>query len=107
THPPLNTGPVDALQCRNSLSPKDFRAADPLSKVGQWMDPADDPSHCYQKTSGMLSTVQNESSLNSGCNLGAVRPPSRQMALANGKNLRFSREIRPTPPIVLAGGGGA
>ena len=31
---------------------------------------------------------------------------SRQMALANGKNLRFSREIRPTPPIVLVGGGG-
>ena len=53
----------------------------------------------------MLSTVQNESSLNSGCNFGRS-DPSRQMALANGKNLRFSREIRPLPPIVLVGGGG-
>jgi hypothetical protein len=32
--------------------------------------------------------------------------PIRQMALGNGQSLHFSRELDPSPPIVLAGGGG-
>ena len=35
------------------------------------------------------------------------RPPFRQMALPNGQNVRFSREIRPFVPIVFGGRKGA
>jgi hypothetical protein len=46
----------------------------------------------------------------SGCKCpglaGVVRPPFRQMAPENDKNLRFPRAPDPVTPFVLAAGGG-
>src|SRR5205814_1095763 len=53
---------------------KAFRPPIHCPRLDSGWDPADDPSRCYQKTSGMLSTVQNESGLNSGCNFGRSDP---------------------------------
>ncbi len=113
TTTPLDTGTVDEVKESKALRQCHLRQVDPLSKAlisgsvdeFQKLDGHQDfreSIHCPKPIK--LSADEVHHSI-----YPALRGPPdalRQMPLPNRKNVHISRRIRPTPPILLAGGGG-
>src|SRR5438309_8257859 len=119
TATPLDTGTVDEVKKSKALRQCHLRQVDPLSKRlisgsvdgFQKLNSHQDfrqSIHCPKPIK--LSTDEVHPSIYPQLCLSSVlrgSDPLRQMALPNRQNVRIPRRIRPTPPILLAGGGGA